>query len=78
MHGVPGWGAKIPHIVRPKKQNIKQKNTVTNSIKNLKIFHIKKYNWHWEDPEGSGGEGGGTGGSGWGIHVNPWLIHVNA
>ena len=32
---------------------------------------------HWEDPEGSGGEGGGRGGSGWGIHVNPWLIHVN-
>ena len=32
---------------------------------------------HWEDPEGSGGEGGGGGGSGWGIHVNPWLIHVN-
>ena len=32
---------------------------------------------HWEDPEGSDGEGGGTGGSGWGIHVNPLLIHVN-
>ena len=32
---------------------------------------------HWEDPEGSGGEGGGRGDSGWGIHVNPWLIHVN-
>ena len=27
---------------------------------------------HWEDPEGSGGEGGGRG-----IHENPWLIHVN-
>ena len=32
---------------------------------------------HWEDPEGSGREGGGRGGSDWGIHVNPWLIHVN-
>ena len=32
---------------------------------------------HWEDPEGSGGEGRWEGGSGWGIHVNPWLIHVN-
>ena len=31
----------------------------------------------WEDPEGSGREGGGGWGSGWGIHVNPWLIHVN-
>ena len=32
---------------------------------------------HWEDPEGSDGEGGGRGGWGWGTHVNPWLIHVN-
>ena len=32
---------------------------------------------HWEDPEGSGGEGGGRGEAGLGIHVNPWLIHVN-
>ena len=32
---------------------------------------------HWEDPEGSGREGGGRGGLVWGIHVNPWLIHVN-
>ena len=32
---------------------------------------------HWEDPEGSGREGGGRGESGWGILVNPWLIHVN-
>ena len=28
----------------------------------------------WEDPEGSGGEGGGRGR---GIHVTPWLIHFN-
>ena len=28
---------------------------------------------HWEDLEGSVGEGG-EGGSGWGTHVNPWLI----
>ena len=32
---------------------------------------------HWEDPEGSGGDGGWGGGWGWGTHVNPWLIHVN-
>ena len=32
---------------------------------------------HWEDPEGSGAEGGGRGGLGWGIHVYPWLSHVN-
>ena len=28
---------------------------------------------HWDDPEGSDGEGG----SGWGTHVHPWQIHVN-
>ena len=31
---------------------------------------------HWEDPEGSGKEGGGRGDRD-GEHVNPWLIHVN-
>ena len=28
---------------------------------------------HWDDPEGSDGEGG----SGWGTQVHPWLTHVN-
>ena len=32
---------------------------------------------HWEDPEGSGGDGGWWGEWGWGTHVNPWLIHVD-
>ena len=33
---------------------------------------------HWEDPEGSGGEGGGRGDrDGEHPHVNPWLTHVN-
>ena len=32
---------------------------------------------HWEDPEGSDGEGRWKWGSGWGTYVNPWLIHVN-
>ena len=31
---------------------------------------------YWEDPEGSGGEGGGRGDR-MGIHVTPWLIHVS-
>ena len=44
------------------------------SYVNFKYNHLLV---HWEDPEGSGKEGGGGGGSGWGIHVNPWLIHVN-
>ena len=31
---------------------------------------------HWDDPEGSYGEGGRTG-SGWGTRVHPWQIHVD-
>ena len=32
---------------------------------------------HWDDPEGSAGEGGWAEGSGWGTHVHPWWIHVD-
>ena len=41
---IPGRGTKIPHASWPKEpQNIKQKfNTVTSSIKTLKVVHIKK------------------------------------
>ena len=40
---IPGWGAKIPHALQPKNQNIKNKsNIVTNSMKTLKMVHIKK------------------------------------
>ena len=39
---IPGRGAKIPHASWPKNQNIKRKQFVTNSIKTLKIVHIKK------------------------------------
>ena len=36
-------GAKIPHASWPKNQNIKNRSTiVTNSIKTLKMIHIKK------------------------------------
>ena len=40
---------------------------------------IMEAKMHWEDPEGSGGEGGGRGDRDVNpcIHVNPWLIHVN-
>ena len=37
---IPGQGAKIPHALRPKNQNIS--SIVTNSIKTLKMVHIKK------------------------------------
>ena len=37
---IPDLGAKIPHASEPKNQNIN--NIVTNSIKNLKMVHIKK------------------------------------
>ena len=42
---IPARGAKIPHALRPKNQNMKQKNIVTNSIKTLKMVHIKKNLW---------------------------------
>ena len=42
---IPGWGSKIPHAWQPKRQNIKQKQYCKkkkNSIKTLKMVHIKK------------------------------------
>ena len=39
---IPGWGAKILHASQPKNQNIKLSNIVTNSIRTLKVVHIKK------------------------------------
>ena len=40
---IPGRGAKIPHAWQPKNQNINNKsNIVTNSIKTLKMVHVKK------------------------------------
>ena len=39
---IPGRGAKIPHPSGPKNQNIKQKQYVANSIKTLKMVHVKK------------------------------------
>ena len=37
---IPGQGTKIPGASRPKKK--KKKDKVTNSIKTLKMIHIKK------------------------------------
>ena len=39
---IPGWGAKIPHVSRPKTQNLKQSSTATNSIKTQKKNKQKK------------------------------------
>ena len=40
---ITGGRAKIPHALQPKTQNIQNRNnTVTNSMKTLKIVHIKK------------------------------------
>ena len=41
---IPHQGAKIPHALWPKNQNIKQKQYCNNSIKNLKMVHSKKKN----------------------------------
>ena len=39
---MPGQGAKIPRASQPKNQNIKNRMFVTNTIKTLKVDHIKK------------------------------------
>ena len=39
---IPGQGANTLHASGPKKQNIKQGNIVINSIKTLKMVHLKK------------------------------------
>ena len=40
---IPGWGAKIPHALWPKNQNIKQKQYCNKFNKDLKkMVHIKK------------------------------------
>ena len=40
----PGQEAKMPHGSWPKNQNIKRSTITTNSIKTLKVVHIKKEN----------------------------------
>ena len=42
MGSVPGQGAKITHALPSKNQNIKEKQYLTNSMKTLKMVHIKK------------------------------------
>ena len=40
---IPGWRAKIPHASWPQNQNINNKsNIITNSIKTLKVIHVRK------------------------------------
>ena len=39
---IPGQGAKISHASGPKNQDVNRSNIVTNSIKTLKMAHIKK------------------------------------
>ena len=38
---IPGWGAEIPHVSRPKNQNIKQK-LYCNKSDTLKMVNVKK------------------------------------
>ncbi|XP_066870466.1 solute carrier family 2, facilitated glucose transporter member 11 isoform X2 [Kogia breviceps] len=41
---IPGWGAKIPHALQPKNQNIKQKQYCNKFLK----FYLFVYFWlHW-------------------------------
>ena len=39
---IRGWGAKIPHALLPKNQNIKQKQYCNKFSKDFKTVHIKK------------------------------------
>ena len=39
---IPGQGAKIPHTLGPKNQNIKQKQYCNKFSLNFKMIHIKK------------------------------------
>ena len=39
---IPGQAAKIPHTSWPKNQNMNRSNIVTDSVKTLKMVHIKK------------------------------------
>ena len=45
MGSIPGGGPKMPHALGPKKPKTQNRsNIVTNSIKTLKMVHIKKKN----------------------------------
>ena len=40
---IPGGGAKIPHALGPKNQNMNNRSKIViNSIKTLQMVHIKK------------------------------------
>ena len=39
---IPDWGAKIPHALRPKNQNIKQKQYCNKFNEDFKKIKIKK------------------------------------
>ena len=39
---IPGWGARIPRLVAKKTKTENRRNTVTNSVKTLKMVPIKK------------------------------------
>ena len=41
---IPGWGAKIPHALRPKNQNIKQKQYCNKFNKGFKNYPRQKKN----------------------------------
>ena len=38
---IPGCGAKIPHTLQPKNQNVKQKQYCTKFNKDFKVVHLK-------------------------------------
>ena len=50
MSSIPGQGVRIPHASWPKNQSIKNRSSiVTNSIKTLKMVHIKNVSFFLSD-----------------------------
>ena len=45
MGSIPDQGTKIPHASLPESQKHKADNIVANSVKTLKMVHIKKNSW---------------------------------
>ena len=65
---IPGWDAEISRASGPKKkkktQNTNRSNIVTNSVKTLKMIHIKR-------------EGQGKGSGERQINLGKWLFLLN-
>ena len=51
MGSISGPGAKIPHALWPKNQNVSGNNIVANSIKTLKMVHTHTHTKHLKEKQ---------------------------